>query len=151
MDVASKIKKLREEANLSKNQLAKKAGISQSFISAIESNQKHPGIDVMEKICHALGITLSSFFSDDIPIDRIPPDIGQFAIDKNNQALIRLIQGLKEYGYSNEVISEWIQSMHTSLIDLGKKYGTAHNKTAFASNDVSPEDQKAAKKDRDKN
>jgi transcriptional regulator with XRE-family HTH domain len=146
MDVAGKIKKLREEANLSKNQLAKKAGISQSFISAIESDQKHPGIDVMEKICHALGITLSSFFSDDVPIDRIPSDISQFAIDKNNQALIRLIQGLKEYGYSNEVISEWIQSMHTSLMELGKKYGTAHDKTTFTRNDVSPKDQKTAPK-----
>lgn len=62
--IPSKIIALREAAGWSKNKLAKEAGISQAYVSQLESGQKQPGVDVLSRICSALGLSLVEFFSD---------------------------------------------------------------------------------------
>jgi HTH-type transcriptional repressor of puuD len=63
MNVALRLKSLRKDRNLSQYRLAKKSGVSQSFLSTLESGQKTPTIDTLEKLCNALGISLSEFFN----------------------------------------------------------------------------------------
>lgn len=70
MNVAFRLKSLREDKNLSQYRLAKKSGVSQSFLSTLESDQKTPTIDTLEKLCNALGINLAEFF--DTPCTDIP-------------------------------------------------------------------------------
>ena len=55
MDVGERIKRLRESMGWTKTRLAQTAGVSQSFISDIESGKKTPTVE--------LGITLADFFS----------------------------------------------------------------------------------------
>jgi transcriptional regulator with XRE-family HTH domain len=62
MNIASKIVKLRKSLGMSQYALYKKAGISQGALSEYESGKKTPGVDVLEKICTALGMSLSDFF-----------------------------------------------------------------------------------------
>jgi len=38
-------------------------GISQSFISSIESNKQSPTVTTLERICEVLGVTIAEFFS----------------------------------------------------------------------------------------
>lgn len=70
-----RIIQLRQKLGLSGNQLAKLAGMAQSTVSSIESGKTSPTVESLERICHALGITLSDFFADDS--DQFPPDLLQ--------------------------------------------------------------------------
>lgn len=56
------VRHLREQARLSVRALAAQTDFSPSFISQLENGQVSPSIHSMEKIAHALGATLSSFF-----------------------------------------------------------------------------------------
>lgn len=67
MDVRQRITSLRKEAGITTNKLAKLASVGQSTLSDIESGKVKPSIDTLEKICQALGISLSEFFSDEQP------------------------------------------------------------------------------------
>ena len=67
--IGHKVYFYREQLKWSQNQLAKESGVSQSFISAIEKGEKIPTIIILSKICDALQITLSEFFSDACPLD----------------------------------------------------------------------------------
>ena len=60
MNVGLKIKKLREQKNISQNELAKKAGIAQSTLSYIESEDKKPTIDTLQSIANALYVDIAS-------------------------------------------------------------------------------------------
>ena len=76
MDIAKRLTEVRESQGLSKTQLAKISGVSQSFISYIEAGKRQPTLDVIERLCKALGITVSQFLqeSDDT---HLPPDLFQ--------------------------------------------------------------------------
>jgi HTH-type transcriptional repressor of puuD len=65
MDIGRRIIELREIQDLSTNRLAKIADVAQSHLRDIELGKKQPGIDVLERLCDALGLTLVDFFSDD--------------------------------------------------------------------------------------
>jgi transcriptional regulator with XRE-family HTH domain len=60
-----KIKILREQINLSQNQLAKKAKISQSMLSDIESKKVSPTLKTLKKISKALNVKLVDILEDD--------------------------------------------------------------------------------------
>ncbi len=50
------LKKIRENKGISERQLSKITGISQGYISEIESGKKSPTIRMLYKIANALGI-----------------------------------------------------------------------------------------------
>ncbi len=50
VDINSRIKSLRKEAGWSQSNLAKRAGITPSAISMIESQQRTPSLQVIEKV-----------------------------------------------------------------------------------------------------
>ncbi|MGE5370715.1 MAG: helix-turn-helix domain-containing protein [Solirubrobacterales bacterium] len=62
MDVAARIKELRELRGYTTNKLAKLSGLSQSTLRDIESEGKQPTIPTLAAICDGLGITLADFF-----------------------------------------------------------------------------------------
>lgn len=64
IDIASRLKFLREKRGMSIYRLAREAKVSQSFLSAIEAGQKVPTVTTLQKICEALGISLAEFFTD---------------------------------------------------------------------------------------
>ncbi|MCR4429870.1 MAG: helix-turn-helix domain-containing protein [Tepidanaerobacteraceae bacterium] len=65
MNIGDRIRKLREKMGLSNRQLALKAGLSQPVMYRIENGSRRADIETIEKICNALGITLSDFFNFD--------------------------------------------------------------------------------------
>lgn len=56
------LRQLRTKQNLSLRSLADRTGFSASFLSQVENGQASPSISSMEKIAHALGVTLWQFF-----------------------------------------------------------------------------------------
>lgn len=65
--VGERIKAARLAAGISQNQLAKRAGVSQAGLSAIESTTKSPNVDTLERIANALRIPLQKLLAPALP------------------------------------------------------------------------------------
>ena len=74
MDIGITIKKLRIRKKIQQNKLAEASGISQTYLSQIESGSRSATIDTLEKICEVLDIPLSilSFLS--LNVNSIAPN-----------------------------------------------------------------------------
>ena len=62
MDVAARLVELRKDRDMSQYALWKASGVAQGMLSEYESGKKVPGIDVLERICAGLGVSLAEFF-----------------------------------------------------------------------------------------
>lgn len=123
MDVAERVRMLREAAGLSKGELGRRADLSESYIGQIESTKKHPTVDTIFHICKGLGITIQEFFAIDQDLSTLPPDIWDLVSKKENHGLLKLIKAMTDKKYTIEVIEEWIMSLDKALESIKKKYG----------------------------
>ena len=53
------VKKHREKAGLSRAELARKAGLHQTYIGLLEREERSPNLDTAKAIAKALGLTLA--------------------------------------------------------------------------------------------
>jgi len=91
--IGSKIRHFRNSKDLSITELAKRASISQSYLSEIE-NGKLPSLDKLNTICKALGISLGEFFgAADIPTELI--ELNEVAKKLSREELKDLTRFLK--------------------------------------------------------
>lgn len=65
-----RIRTLRDERELSQDQLADRAEISRAYISSVEVGAKTPSVEVLVRLAEALDVSLSEIFLD---VDREPP------------------------------------------------------------------------------
>lgn len=65
MDIGSKIKFLRQQNNLTQEELGDRCELSKGFISMVERNQTSPSIATLKDILDALGTNLAQFFHED--------------------------------------------------------------------------------------
>ena len=63
--IADKITSLCEKRDISKYRLSQLSGISQSSLGRSMAQENLPSLITLEKICTALGVTLSQFFQED--------------------------------------------------------------------------------------
>jgi HTH-type transcriptional regulator, repressor for puuD len=75
MNYASKLREIRESFGLSTYQLGKLIGASQSTISKLENGQRRIDVEIVEKICDSLGLSLLDFFDSEKP--SLPSDLIQ--------------------------------------------------------------------------
>lgn len=64
IEVGKRVKQYRENAGLTQNALATRAGVAPSYIPDIEKGKKCPTVQTLGYICFGLGITLAEFFRD---------------------------------------------------------------------------------------
>lgn len=100
MNIGARLTKFREAKGLSKNRLAKEVGVTQGFISQLELGNRTPTLEVLNRICSVLGITLHDFFAPDDQAEDMPPDLRRL-IDKAKKLSPRQLQIL------NAVLDEW--------------------------------------------
>ena len=60
-----KMKKLREQLNLSQLSLSKKVGVSRQTIISVENGNYNPTLELCIKICKELNVTLNDLFWND--------------------------------------------------------------------------------------
>ena len=65
MEIIDKVYKLMNARNWTAYMLAEQSGIDPSTIGHMFAKRQVPKIPTLEKICKALGLTLSEFFADD--------------------------------------------------------------------------------------
>jgi len=83
MDLSKKLKELRIEAKISQSELARRAGISQSYYNEIESGKpkvKCP-IETLNAICEALNVSLSEFFAEETEDTEIPDELKKYDVE----------------------------------------------------------------------
>ena len=64
--LSNRIKELREALGLSQMELAKKAGLAKPLISMIETGDRFPSEDVLEKLCLAFGVTEEEILNEEV-------------------------------------------------------------------------------------
>lgn len=64
MELGSKIKRLRQRANLTQEELADRCELTKGYISQLENDNTSPSIATLEDIVKALGISLADLFSE---------------------------------------------------------------------------------------
>lgn len=74
MDLGSAIKRIRKEKGFTQSFLSEKCGITQTYLSQIESNTKEPNISTVKKIAESLDIPLPVLFFLAIDSDDITPE-----------------------------------------------------------------------------
>jgi transcriptional regulator with XRE-family HTH domain len=120
MDVAKRVMDLRNEAGFSKGELARRAGLAESYIGQIESKKKHPTVDTIFRICSGLDITIQEFFSIEQDLSALPPDLHKFVTKKENRDMLRFISEMKEKGYTSEGITDILGSLQKIVDDAIK-------------------------------
>lgn len=65
MNLSVKIKKLREENNLTQEQLAKKLQVSRSTISSWETGRSYPDLEMVIEICDCFNVSLDFLLRED--------------------------------------------------------------------------------------
>ena len=61
--LGDEIRKARQAAELSQEKLAFEADLDRTYISHLETNKKSPTVDVLSRICKALGISTSELLA----------------------------------------------------------------------------------------
>ncbi|MGH1478968.1 MAG: helix-turn-helix domain-containing protein [Geminicoccales bacterium] len=63
--VAKNLKRLRQEKELSQEELADRAEINRNYVGMIERAENAASVDILEKLAQALGVKPVEFFRDD--------------------------------------------------------------------------------------
>jgi len=61
-DVGSRVRELRESQNLSLRELARRAKMTPTGISLVETGKRRPSFDTIEKLAGALGVAPGELF-----------------------------------------------------------------------------------------
>ena len=59
-----RIKELRQRLDWSQETLAERAGLDTTYVSGIERGQRNPGLNTLNRLARALGVTLPALLSD---------------------------------------------------------------------------------------
>ena len=65
MEIGRKLKKLREDRNLSQGDVEKRTGLLRCYTSRVENGYTVPSVDTLEKYARALEVPLYRFFTDE--------------------------------------------------------------------------------------
>lgn len=90
MDVAKKIKRIREAKGMTAKEVITTVGMGAAMYSRIETGKTEPSLTTLEKIARALGVTLSDFFADD---DRMA-DVNSY--DSSLMEKVKMIEALND-------------------------------------------------------
>ncbi|SDI50515.1 helix-turn-helix domain-containing protein [Alteribacillus bidgolensis] len=98
--IGDRVKKYRKEKNLSLTELAEKAGVAKSYLSAIERNiQTNPSIQFLEKISKVLNVSVDALIKEELNIDEKDLDDEWLAI----------VQEAMDSGVSKEQFKEFLE------------------------------------------
>ncbi len=64
MDIAERLKKVRESKNISVYKLSQLSGVSETHIRDLERGDRNPSFDTLSRLAEPLGIKLSELFNE---------------------------------------------------------------------------------------
>lgn len=102
-----RVRSLREQANLTLEQLSKMSGVSRAMLSQVERGEKSPTIGVAKRIAHALGASFSALVGDEGTTRRA------FALVRKEQ---RQVFRDPETGFERYLLSPIIPGMPVEVV-----------------------------------
>jgi transcriptional regulator with XRE-family HTH domain len=97
--LGARIKLLRENSGLTQEELSETAGISQNFMSQLETGRRSPSLPTINKIASVLNVPIYMFFKFD------PEDKPKKIVIKNYDSLISSLNK-KEQAFLSDVVKE---------------------------------------------
>ncbi|WP_280768459.1 helix-turn-helix domain-containing protein [Salipaludibacillus daqingensis] len=99
--VGERVKKYRKDAGMSLTELAEKAGVAKSYLSALERNiQTNPSIQFLEKIAEVLQVNMNQLLKDQ------PENSYESNLDNEWQSLVKEAM---DSGVSKEEFKEFLE------------------------------------------
>lgn len=99
-EIGKKIRKYREELNLSQRQLAEKLGVSNGRVSNWEQGLNRPDADMLAELCYALQVSPSSLMGVKLSADELSDQerrvIRAYRAKPELQQAVNILLGLKE-------------------------------------------------------
>lgn len=126
MNFGEKVKSLRKGRDMSAVELAKLSGLSQPFISDVESGRRaNPTADTLEKLSKALRVAPSYFIDQDIvtPLDimpDMPEDVKDFLLSEANMPYLKLSRKAKEKGITPEMLGGLLDTLISAMDSRNK-------------------------------
>jgi transcriptional regulator with XRE-family HTH domain len=119
IDVGARLRYVRELKKISQRQLSKKAGVTNSTISLIESNQMNPSIGALKRILDGVPMSLADFFSLE-PENSLSPVFRADELVEIGKGRISYRQvGRNLFGQSLQILHERYQpGSHTGRVKL---------------------------------
>lgn len=127
MSLSEKIKKLRQEKELSINKLAEMAGISKAYLSQLENNvNKQPSAEILFKIASALGTTIADLLDKPVRVHtddfKEIPDALRTLIDSRGEELdireedVKMLINIRYRGNHPKTPEDWEHILKTIRI-----------------------------------
>ncbi len=94
--IGKKLKKLREELNLTQEELGKLLGLSKATIAQYENDRRQPDLKTLKKICEFFGVSADYFLElqDTEVAFHLVKDISELS-DEDREKIINLIKFLR--------------------------------------------------------
>ncbi|MGO9119376.1 MAG: helix-turn-helix domain-containing protein [Desulfomonilaceae bacterium] len=96
MDIAERLRELREAKKLSQGDIERRTGLIRSYISRVENGHAVPTVETLEKICQGLQVPIYQVFYDgkELPETLIFSDNGKsdWALRGKGQRLLRKLR-----------------------------------------------------------
>jgi transcriptional regulator with XRE-family HTH domain len=114
--IGQRIRRFREERDLTPSALAEKAGVAKSYLSALEhdedrANQRRPSADTLYRIAEALGVAMSDLLGKPIITQKAKPrpkSLLEFARQRNlPEADIEMLAGIRFRGAAPQTPERW--------------------------------------------
>lgn len=98
-DVGERLRELRLSKAMTQEQLAHTANITPAYLGQIERNQKKVTVRTLEKVCHALNVSMAEFFSTAKESDKTIDEVGNQILhqlhnktEQEKQAILRMVK-----------------------------------------------------------
>ena len=103
MVIGDKLRTLREQKNMSQDDIEKRTGLLRCYVSRVENNHTIPSVDTLEKLARALEVPMYRLFTDEVhvkkPIMPAEANRGREATSKQERqirALAKLLSRMSE-------------------------------------------------------
>ncbi len=80
MSFGQRLKELREQNNMTRDELGKRLGMSYSTIAKYETNNRFPDQDTLVKLAGVFGVSIDHLLGNDIPAD-LPETVAPYLAD----------------------------------------------------------------------
>lgn len=107
--VYEKLKFIREQSGLRQGQVAEFLGVTQTFVSKVETGERKLTVDQLEKLANLYGYSLSFFSEDEISADRMNPIRFAYRAQDVSQEDLKAIADISRIAVNSRFMADMLE------------------------------------------